>query len=209
MEHHAYVYEGALTELEALAQDAKVRFDVPEVSTERFESFGVDDARELYHLASLKNVAERTVYVVGVSGITTEAQQALLKLFEEPQVGVIFVLLLPHGTILPTLRSRCMPYPWQGEEASEVADAKAFLSSTYKERSAQIAELLKEEEGTRERVRTFVNTLEQLLYMKIGEGTAVRAGLADIAKVRSYLSDRSPSLKMLLEHLAATLPTVT
>ncbi len=213
MQHHAYVYEGTLAHFVALVADARKRFDFtdlhdPDVLVEQFEAFGIGESRELIQRATLKSTAGRALFVLGVSSITTEAQQALLKLFEEPQQGAVFVLLVPHGVLLPTLRSRCVAYPatLPGDELTH--DAKKFLQLPYKDRSAFIAALLKDEDGTRGRAREFVNALEALLYPHLEERPEARVGLNDIAKVRSYLSDRSPSLKMLLEHLAATLPRV-
>ena len=65
--------------------------------------------------------------------------------------------------------------------------------------------MLKEEEGTKERVRDFVNALEIELVKDIKKN---RQGLQDLAMVRDYVGDRAPSLKMLLEHLALSLPTI-
>ena len=65
----------------------------------------------------------------------------------------------------------------------------------------------KDEEGARERVRGFLDGLETILQKDI-RSKDIREGLEDIAKVRSYAGDRSPSLKMLLEHLALSLPTL-
>ncbi len=72
-----------------------------------------------------------------------------------------------------------------------------------------MAALLKDEENTKERVRSFISALEEILYAKLESskgGKEYRMSLEDISKVRGYLADQSPSLKMLLEHLAATLP---
>ena len=214
--HHAYVYAGRQTLLGALARDARARFRFasehdPDVRVESYEKFGVDDAAALKALSSLRSVSGRALFVLGIGSSTTEAQQALLKLFEEPQVGSMFVLLAPHGALIPTLRSRTMPYPAELEEQKNSAAAKKFLSEAPTSRSAAVAALLKDEEGARERARDFVDVIERELYVRLQKSHAtphVRAGLEDIAKVRSYLSDRSPSLKMLLEHLAATLPKV-
>jgi hypothetical protein len=141
-----------------------------------------------------------------------------LKLFEEPQEGVIFVLLAPHGSLLPTLRSRLLNYPETLQQKAAQNFAGAFLKSSSKIRSAEVAMLLKDEEGVRERVRDFLNALETILYAQLDGQKPNHAesrgkkelieGLEDIAKVRSYTNDRSPSMKMLLEHLALSLPTI-
>ena len=139
---------------------------------------------------------------MGIGSTTTQAQQALLKLLEEPQQGTTFVLLVPHGTLLPTVRSRMMRYPQEvvGEKSQSVSK---FLKSSQKERSDEIAKLLKDDDGAKERAREFINALEQELHKK-----KAYKGLEEIQVVRNYLGDRSASLKMLLEHLAVALPTI-
>lgn len=119
--HHAYLYTGALSVLHSLAKDAEAQFQFagehnPDVQVHEFEKFGIDEARGLKTAASMRSLSGRALYIVGVSQITTEAQQALLKLFEEPQQGAIFVLLAPHGAIIPTLRSRMLAYPFTPQQ---------------------------------------------------------------------------------------------
>ena len=204
--HHALYIEGPLSLFEPYLAELKPFF------AEKYEKFGVDDARALIEQAQLKNFGEATFFVA-VGSMTSEAQQALLKLFEEPQAGTTFILLAPHGTIIPTLRSRMLPYPTKGvalePDMSRRRLATQFLKSSQKERSDFIAKLLKDDEGAREAVREFLNVLEETLHNKISRRNLdIRVGLEDIAKVRSYAGDRSPSLKMLMEHLALILPHI-
>ena len=207
--HHAYYIEGPLSAFGAY-KDKVVPF-----YARQYERFGIDEARELQGIASLKNY-ESGIFLLGIVSLTSEAQQAMLKLFEEPQEGTQFVLLVPHGMLLPTLRSRMLEYPEKLNGPGDVRDAKKFLGLAGKERSAFIAKLLKDDlpagkadEGARERVRDFVNALEAELYVRPRRSNMLQArqALEDIAMVRQYLGDRSPSLKMLLDHLALALPT--
>ena len=213
MTHHAYYIEGSGSQFESYKAELKPFF------ARAYERFGVDEARELIALAALKNYQE-AMYLIATSVITSEAQQALLKLFEEPQQGTVFVLLVPHGTLLPTLKSRMLPFETErlaGQnslvEPTKTAtrglfgrQAAAFLKSSGKARSDIIATLLKDDEGVRERVRDFIDALEIELTRFGLVKKEVRDGLHDLAMVRTYLADRSPSLKMLLEHLALALP---
>jgi len=201
--HHAYYIEGPLSLFAAYKEKLQPFW------AREFERFGIDEARALVEQAGLKNFGEATFFIATAS-LPVEAQQALLKLFEEPQAGTTFILLVPHGSIIPTLRSRMLPLPDEvEEETSKNLEAKKFLKSSTKDRSAYIAKLLKDEEGVKEQVRELLNELEreleQVLIRTKGEKT-IREALEDIAKVRSYVGDRSPSLKMLLEHLALSLP---
>ncbi len=215
--HHGYLHEGSLSQLEALEADARGRFGFagdnnPDVQLFAFEKFGIGEARELTHAASLKSVSGRALFVIGVSSVNSEAQQALLKLFEEPQEGTTFVLLAPHGTVIATLRSRLLAYPGKvGPLSQKTSTAQSFLAANAKDRSAEITKLLKDEEGAKERVRDLLQSLEVILHealLKTKGKKEIREGLEDIAKVRSYANDRSPSMKMLLEHLAVTLPVL-
>lgn len=214
--HHAYLYEGSLSLLPPLAESAKKLFGFAgkteassvDVRTQAWEKMNIEDARGLASEVSLKSVSGRALYIVCAGSISYDAQGALLKLFEEPQEGAVFVLLTPPGILLDTLRSRFIAYPERLEENEAArAEAAKFLKSAYKERSAQIAALLKEEEGAKERVREFLHSLEVVLRKKIKE-KEVRVGLEDIQLVRNYLEDRSASMKMLLEHLAISLPSL-
>ncbi|MSR70711.1 hypothetical protein EXS62_01590 [Candidatus Kaiserbacteria bacterium] len=219
MTHHAYYIEGPLSQFEGYKESLKPFW------ARQYERFGVDESRELIALTSLKNFADATFFV-GASSITTEAQQALLKLLEEPQEGTTFIFLVPHGVLLPTVLSRMMqmekvstahkkvlgsPVSAKTHEAGR-PDYFSELSTLFlrvggKERSDMIAKLLKDDEGTKERVRDFVNALEVTLAEQ-KSSPQQRQGLADLAMVRGYLADRSPSLKMLLEHLALCLPVL-
>lgn len=228
MQHHAYIYEGSQELLPSLVAAARKEFGFegdnnPDLHVLSFEKFLIEDAHALTRSAQIKSVSGRALFILGLASINTQAQQALLKLFEEPQPGVTFVLLTPPGILLPTLRSRLLAYPERLKsdgQNSLVESARttrglfeqqafAFLKAPYKTRSAQIATLLKDEENTKERVRSFISALEQFLYAKLESsngGKEYRLALEDTSKVRDYLADQSPSLKMLLEHLAATLP---
>lgn len=225
MQHHAYIYEGPLALLPALGKDARARFNFagehsPDVHVREFEKFGIDESRWLSQTAALRGAAGRALFVIGAGSLTGESQQALLKLLEEPQEGSIFVLLVPHGTLLPTLRSRTAEYPellvgaaqagpnyFAGQAAASKQSATKFLKADQKTRSVQIAALLKDDEGAKERVRELLLGLEGLLVPHIASAQA-RQALSDIQKVRSYVGDRSAALKMLLEHLALALPRI-
>lgn len=198
-QHHAYYIEGPLSLFSAYKEKLSPYY------AHVYERFGIDEARELQALAALKNYTEG-VFLIGAASLTTEAQQALLKLFEEPQKGTVFIVMVPHGVLLPTVKSRMLEYPELIEADADTSGAKKFLKLSGKERSDFITKLLKDDENQKERVRDFIHALEAELYKKVGD-SKTRQALADIAMVRDYVRDRSPSLKMLLEHLALALPT--
>ncbi|MBX4192010.1 hypothetical protein KW798_00805 [Candidatus Parcubacteria bacterium] len=58
---HAYYIEGQTEQFDAYKEAIKPFW------ARKYERFGVDDARDLTQLASLKNVTEKTVYFLGIS----------------------------------------------------------------------------------------------------------------------------------------------
>jgi hypothetical protein len=223
LDHHAYYIEDSLAKAGEYETAIRAREgfakNSPQFIIQSCEVFGIDEARALQNTTSLKVGEGVTIFFIATSAIPHEAQQALLKLFEEPQEGLVFVLLVPHGTLLPTLRSRFLEYPYKLDSESSAIEKEAhvFLASPYKTRSEWLTKFLKgEEENTRTAARDFINALEAALYPQFERipiekwelKRDIREGLQDIAHFRQYLSDRSPSLKMIFEHLAATLPTI-
>ncbi len=210
LSHHAYFIEDSLALFDAYKDAIRLREEFeahdPSFVSRYFEKFGIEESRALIELSSLKNTGARALFFIGIASITSEAQQALLKLFEEPQKGTVYVLLVPHGTLMHTLKSRFLEYPKNRDiKTFSTHVAKEFLSWGYKKRSDWITLLLKDEENSKEKVRTFLAELESELYPKI-QDKEVRSALGEIHHFRQYVSDRSPSLKMILEHFAATLP---
>lgn len=96
----------------------------------------VDQIRELSADAVIRpNEAERKVYIVEEAHLMNpSAQNAVLKLLEEPPGGVIFLLCAENAELLlPTVRSRCVELGCPAEEESfdeeSVKLAKGYLSA--------------------------------------------------------------------------------
>ncbi|MDI9408918.1 MAG: DNA polymerase III subunit delta' [Candidatus Pacebacteria bacterium] len=77
-------------------------------------SIGVDQLRELqgFFQTTVRDSSHRFVIIDTVDDMTLQAQNALLKMLEEPPSGAI-LLLVSHipGRLLPTIRSRCRHLP--------------------------------------------------------------------------------------------------
>ena len=70
------------------------------------EDFKVEDAKEVIAEAYKSEENTKTL-IVGAKSFTIPAQNALLKILEEPPRNIVFVLLAPNkSTFLPTVRSR-------------------------------------------------------------------------------------------------------
>lgn len=70
------------------------------------EDFKIEDAKEAIAEA-YRSESERKTLILGAKSFTIPAQNALLKILEEPPRNIVFVLLATNkSTFLPTVRSR-------------------------------------------------------------------------------------------------------
>ena len=212
--HHAYCLVGPREEtlaplLHDLENAGVSTRGNPDFRLEQCESMGIDEAR------SLKEAAERTalaggrkIFVAAARGITKEAQNALLKIVEEPPFGTHFFLIVPSAeTLIPTLRSRLCFLSTASAAPAEKSDrAASFLCAPTPARLKIIQGLLKklEEEGGKSDIGSFLDELERTLAL--GKRVNNASSLKELLETKKYARDRAPSLKLLLEHLALILP---
>lgn len=164
------------------------------------ERFGIDDARRLVDQAYQRpRAAAVQQLVVQTDFITHEAQNALLKVLEEPPVSTRFLFVIPPDlTLLPTLASRFAygSAPLQREKIEEVFTL--FKNLSYGERIAAVELALKKKDVAWQ--RAMKRGLIQ--YLAHYDGDA----LQDLEHVARLLLTRGASNKMLFEHMALTLP---
>ncbi|MDZ7726138.1 MAG: hypothetical protein U5L75_00980 [Candidatus Campbellbacteria bacterium] len=168
------------------------------------ETFTIEIARQLKTTQVNKNRPdERRILLVNFSSITLEAQNALLKVLEEPTERTHLIFLIPHSQILlPTIRSRCREIDITIEEDEVVFDH--FLSRSFKERLEKTAEILKD----RSQISAFFLNLEKEIS---AERKYIRAPSIDYKKFIDYKRralSGTPATKYILEELALTLPVV-
>ncbi len=238
MRHHAFAVEAEAEEGIVIAQawvEKELGMKIeknPDVSVLRYGLFSVADARRVSELAAGAAFAGETkVIIIAASRAYHEAQNALLKIFEEPPAGTHLFLVMPSlGGLLPTLRSRIqiLDQMWDlrgptsnvGPRRSHISEiATEFLKTSKEKRSAFIKKLAsgKDEEERREHREeaiTLVNGIEAAAYRHFQDSSKavsqksreLSALLSDIATLRGYLHDRSAPVRMILEHLALVLP---
>ena len=70
------------------------------------DDFKIEDAKEVIAEAYRSEEKTKTL-ILGAKSFTVPAQNALLKILEEPPRNIVFILLAPNkSTFLPTVRSR-------------------------------------------------------------------------------------------------------
>ncbi len=204
--HHAYLIEGPLIGnreglFDFLSNTFKHAIQAnPDFWHGTFDQFSIDDARALKEAQAQKALSgDRKVFVIETQGMTIEAQNSLLKIFEEPTQGThIFILIPSSYSIIPTLKSRLQLIADQSDY-QKMASVKAFIGASIGDRLKMVGEMVeaKDKAGA-------IELVEGLLHEFHKKGTPEI--LKNLLKVRSYMNDRSPSLKLLLEHTAVILP---
>jgi len=207
--HHGYLLAGDFERQKKAAYDAArviLNSENPEAHPDFFYAeyglFGIEDSLILRQRAGNRPFSgESKVFILQVFSFSREAENALLKLFEEPTSGTYFFLIVPYiHTVIPTLLSRLIiikPGEGRGVPAGDLSLAKEFLSSSSKKRFDIISALKEDKEKT----ISFLNTLEVSL-----DEVKSREELEELMRSRGYILDRAPSLKMILEHLALVVP---
>ncbi|MBI5004803.1 MAG: hypothetical protein HZC04_01280 [Candidatus Lloydbacteria bacterium] len=216
--HHAYAIAGpreaVRKSLLSFLEDTVgiVTVGNPDVQDETYDTFGIDEARKVRGRQTT-NAAVRSaqkIFIMAATVITHEAQNALLKIFEEPTRDTHFFLIVPDmEMLLPTLCSRLVVIPY-GYTNDDTALAAAFLKSDMGERFAAIKDMV--ENKNRLAAIVLLDALEIALHAsfvdakKIAEHAFV---FSEIANCRAYLHGRAPSLKLILEHLALIIPRIS
>ena len=211
---HAHIGSGSAGDLDAvvdlLEKENEAKRGSPDLYVRGYNQFGVEDARELRERASLRPVSgRRRVFVIAASSMTVEAQNALLKVFEEPPAHALFILLVPSPeTLLQTLRSRAQKLEIAAVHIASIVDVVDFLKATPKKRLDLLKPLLEKGDDDKRdtgNIIRFLAELERSLEKRI-EDPASRAGLDSIYMARRYINDKGALLKPLLEQAALLIP---
>lgn len=212
--HHAILISGEIDVADAavasfLENDLDVELSGnPDVMRVHEERLGIDTARKLRSSQQQRGFVRggRSIYLVAFEQITEPAQNALLKSLEEPTEDTHFFLMTPNTShLLPTLLSRVELVKLEDEDDSRAAgssiSAAEFLKAAPPKRLDLVADIVEEKRASA--ARSFVNSLEEILY----ESNGARAtGLEEIQMVQQYIGNTGASLKQLLHHLCITLP---
>jgi DNA polymerase III delta prime subunit len=148
------------------------------------------------------------IALISFHTITLPAQNALLKVLEEPRPGVSFILVTSNKeAIIPTLYSRLQEQstPKNNTENSLPSEFLATKNSMRMKLPGIIALLNATDEEARkdrEGVRKFILNLGEVL----GEKNINSAHLLTTIECVSYASDPSASNKAILEYLSLLLP---
>jgi hypothetical protein len=235
--HHAYLIEGVreeiVPELLKFVKSLGIKTSGnPDFCHMTFDSFKMDDARSLKSVEYEKGFGVgKKIFLIYANNILLEAQNTLLKIFEEPIENTHFFIITPNtDTLLKTLVSRFYLIKTKPELSEELKNAEKFIKMSLRERIDFIKEMLVETEvptpegvgiptsdknqnvgkditqdSARPKALKFLNALESVLVSKMPFDT--QACFAQIFKVREFLSQPGSSAKSLMESIALIMPS--
>jgi hypothetical protein len=183
-----------------------------------YDSLTVADSTFLKGWHAEGNVSDgKRICIIGTKAINREAENALLKMLEEPKERTHFFIIVPEPEMLaPTILSRAHVMRMNTGTSRSVTSARAFLSAKPSERIALIETIIKSHKddetsgGLRYEALQLLSDIEKIIYeesfVKNKSDVDICALLEEIGKLRHYLGITGASVKMILEHLALIIP---
>ncbi|MEK7080996.1 MAG: hypothetical protein AAB902_01210 [Patescibacteria group bacterium] len=225
--HHAYLIEGALDKIVPEIIKFLKGLGINTVGNPDFicislDSFRVEDARNLKSYGTQKGFSSaKKIFIISANNFLLEAQNSLLKMFEEPIQNTHFFLIVPDtNALLKTLVSRFYLIKPEIKLGDELEVAEKFIDMSLKNRIDFIKELLitpeeEDEEGneiitlnsTRSKALKFLNALEFVLHRQSIPRFHLGIGFFEhFFKVREFLRMPGSSTKSLMESVALIIP---
>jgi len=222
--HHAYLIEGSdelvLPMLRTFVKNMDIETSQnPDYIEIKMDSFKIEDARNLKALAAEKSLnSKHRIFIISINSLLLEAQNTLLKMFEDPTGDNLFFLIIPDkNSLLKTLVSRFYFISLKEEDTEEKKKAEEFLKLPINARINFLKDMLKEneeeeitEDSPRSKALSFLNALENVLHQQV---LTARLSLATevgyfehIFKARRFLRMPGSSAKNLMESVALVVP---
>jgi hypothetical protein len=236
MSHHAYYFAGdsetgvAAALLFAEQERGLIGTNNPDITIQRFGLFSVEDARKISDIACRAPLnGSQKIIIIATPRLFEQAQNALLKICEEPPVGVTVVLIIPtEGILLPTLRSRLLLLPTpvakshitNGTTGEIDAYTQKFIAGNVKEKAAMVAKLIEQSKSdsddTKQAARAsaiaLIEGMTRFFYAKrktTNDGMQEKeltAFLRDLNRFMPLMHTRSAPLKLIFEHVLIVFP---
>jgi len=217
--YHSYVIEGepeitGADLLKFLEVRGTIEKQSPDVLFQTYESFTIDDSGEIKDWHSQSGISKsKKVCIIATKFINREAEQALLKIIEEPADNTHMFIVVPDSSaLLGTILSRVQVIKTNEKGNKDIKkEATNFILASPKQRIDKVALIVKENKSEENSGQlrfyaiSFVNELESIFYQKFKKNikdSKIKFILEEIQKARGYLSTPGASVKMILEHLA-------
>lgn len=212
--HHAYVITGISSVVSPMVTTfftEQLAFPIvgnPDFFYEKYKTLTIDVVRNLRQIQLKKPVVyAHKIFFICIEEATIEAQNAFLKVLEEPVGHTIFFINAPHASLfIPTVMSRVLHIDMRNVGEEEQKDAQEFLKSSFKERLEIISNFVdsKDKEG----LAQLLTGLEYIFHQKLkdtGNNPTCVFSLKTILEMKTLLRRKGSSLKLIGEHCALAL----
>ncbi len=216
---HSYVVEGNPEDVVYLIRlYLEERGDIVknsrDVSLNLYDSFGVEDGhnlREWYVNKSVDGI--KKICIIGAKFINKEAEQALLKMIEEPTLNTHFFIVVPDSSLLiGTIMSRVhLVKNLNKDNNFEDKIANEFMIANVRDRIEKVGQIIRDFKdnensgGLRYYAISLINGVERIIYEKWKKdlnNEDTKFSLEELGNCRGFLSLPGASVKMILEHIA-------
>ena len=158
----------------------------------------------------MPNEADRKVYIIrGADIMNKEAQNAILKILEEPPSFVVFLILAENpASLLPTVRSRCAVISVKAEEKGVSDEAAEFVDAVCRGDDMKILSFcVAAEKSSKEDFREVLDEIRRAAVAKARSGgdaerlTKLTDALADAEKYMTVNVSRMHMTAKILSEL--------
>lgn len=238
LSHHAYYLMGSESDHAEVLLQLEKSHNIhqqanPDFYNRIYETFVIDDARDVKTFHGMRPVTEvgKKIFVLRMNEITVEAQNALLKLLEEPADYAHFFIIIPSvHLLLPTVKSRMQELQIKnnGDQLVGLMDARKggvnekskkntdygvdsellrnmrkLLSLSRAKRLEEVKKLIDEIAKDKKTKHDAIELLDAIQAVVYAEKGVKegRSALETIEMARNFMHDRAPSVKMLLEYV--------
>jgi DNA polymerase III delta prime subunit len=219
--HHAYLIEGnredILPQVLEFAEILGLQKNSPDLCHILMDNFKIDDAFALKKMSGeMSTIDGKKVFIVSANQFSPDAQNTMLKMFEEPIFNTHFFMIVPDiDALFKTLISRFYVIKNEGNNEIEIKLAEKFIAMPMQLRINYIKEFLVEpedeivEDSIRSKALKFLNMLELVLHKKVStklfnKNTTV--AFEQIFKARKFIRQPGSASKTLLESVALSIP---
>jgi DNA polymerase III delta prime subunit len=173
-----------------------------------FDQFQVDDSRALTMQAQIKTPeGKKMIFLIFANSINHQAQNALLKILEEPSARTYFFMVIPKvDNLLPTFLSRAVVVRRNSADLNNqtISNTKEVKEMTVADRLKFVEKLvkdIKDEKVERIEARAFVQNLISDLRTELEKNpsTELTKKIESLMQIEDYLGDSGASIKILLE----------
>jgi DNA polymerase III gamma/tau subunit len=180
------------------------KIDINLIESEK--QIGISAVREFQKKIYLKpyKSKQKGIILNAENGITTEAQNALLKVLEEPPVNTIIIMLSKTGDlILPTIISRCKVINLKEDKREAEKNFEEFLLSLPQKGIGEKLKLAEQNSKTKENA---LDLLENLLIagkklLEENQNKQLANSLKELQKTYNQIKNSNVNIRLSLENL--------